>query len=268
MERFYYSIASGSTGNSGLYVAGNTAILIDMGVSVRALRQALARVELDIPDLAAVLITHEHTDHIKGMATFVKKYDVPIYATEETAREIVFKTPLAADKLRPFRGGEQFAIGSFCVRSFLTPHDAAASVGYVVTGAGASFGFATDLGFMPGEIRRLLQGCDTVVLESNHDPYMLQTGPYPWPLKQRVGGAYGHLSNPDCAVCAAFLAKSGTRTLILAHLSEHNNTPVTAFRETRAALDDAGVSCELYVAPKGPMEQPLLLDMEARACCL
>lgn len=269
MQRYYYSIASGSSGNCGLYVADGTAVLIDLGVSVRGLRQALTALGLDIPDVAGVLITHEHTDHIKGLQTFVKKYDTPIYTTQETARELIRKTPQAEGNLRPYQGGALLKIGALRVRTFLTPHDAAASTGFVLESEDAAFGFATDLGFVPGEVLRQLACCDAVVLESNHDPYMLQTGAYPWPLKQRVGGAYGHLSNPDCAVCAVRLAKGGTHTIILAHLSEHNNTPVTAFRETRQALDAEGLTCELFVAPKGAMEAPLMLGTEEeQVCCL
>lgn len=266
-ERFYYSIASGSSGNCGLYVVDGTAVLIDLGVSVRGLKQALVSLGLDITDLSAVLITHEHTDHIKGLATFVKKYEIPIYATYATADTLILKTPQLEDRLRPFSGGECFTIDGLAVQSFHTPHDAAASVGYIIEGMSSTFGFATDLGFVPTAIQELLIGCDAVVLESNHDPYMLKTGPYPWPLKQRVGGPRGHLSNPDCAICAVKLAKCGTHNLILAHLSEHNNTPLTAFRETRQALDDANVDCQLYVAPRGAMENPIYLDTGEKACC-
>lgn len=267
-ERFYYSIASGSSGNCGLYCAHGTKVLIDLGVSVRSLRQALAKLKLDIPDLDAVLITHEHIDHVKGLTTFVKKYDIPLYATRATTEALVRKQPLSEDNLRPFDAGMCLTVGQLAVRTFLTPHDAADSVGYVLEGQGSRFGFATDLGFMPGAVLEQLIGCDTVVLESNHDPYLLQTGAYPWPLKQRVSGPRGHLSNPDCAVSATELVKNGTRTLILAHLSENNNSPLLAFRETRQALDDAGVQCELYVAPREAMEQPLALHTEAQACCL
>lgn len=267
-QRYYYSIASGSSGNCGLYVAGATAVLIDLGVSVRALRQALAALELDIQDLTGVLITHEHTDHIKGLATFVKKYNIPLYASQDTAEALICKTPAAADRLQPFCSGAVFELDGLRVHSFGTPHDAADSVGYILEDGTVQFGFATDLGFVPDAVQRQLMRCDAVVLESNHDPFMLQAGPYPWPLKQRVSGPRGHLSNPDCAVCATALAKSGVHTLILAHLSEHNNTPVTAFRETRRALDAAGADCALHVAPRGPMESPVRLDTEARACCL
>lgn len=268
-KRYYYSIASGSSGNCGLYVNGGTAVLFDLGVSVRRLRQALGTLELDVPDLAGVLITHEHIDHVKGLATFVKKYDVPLFATRPTAEALAHKTPCAAGKLHPFFGGESFELGGLSVQSFLTPHDAAESVGYVLRDDRYSLGFATDLGFMPSQVKQKLLGCDAVVLESNHDPVMLQNGPYPWPLKQRVGGAQGHLSNPDCAACATELAQGGTRTLILAHLSEHNNTPLTAYRETRQALDGCGAACDVYIAPKDAMEEPILLPVaEERVCCL
>lgn len=267
-QRYYYSIASGSGGNCALYVCDGTAVLVDLGVSVRRLRQALAGLKMDIPDLTAVIFTHEHGDHIKGLATFSKKYNVPLYATRETATAMLQKAPQAADKLRPFFGGEAFAVGALEAQSFVTPHDAAESVGYVLRGTSGTLGFATDLGFVPSQVKNHLRGCDTVVLESNHDPVMLQNGPYPWPLKQRVGGAQGHLSNPDCAACAAELAQGRLHTLILAHLSEHNNTPLTAYRETQQALAACGATCALHIAPRDAMEAPVMLHMEERVCCL
>ncbi len=266
-QNCYLSIASGSSGNCSLYIAGNTRILIDLGVSVRRLTAALRRMGLTIDMLDAVLLTHEHIDHVKGLATFVKRHDVPVYATKGTVEALLAKNPDAKKLLRPYWGGEAFTVGTVDVQSFLTPHDAAESVGYILGTHEHRFGFATDLGFVPAAVEKQLLGCDTVVLESNHDPDMLRTGPYPWPLKQRVAGSHGHLSNPDCAACALRLAENGTSTLILAHLSEHNNTPMTALRETRAALDAAGLACEVYVAPKEEMAHPIHLDaMEVQVC--
>lgn len=267
-KRYYYSIASGSSGNCGLYVSEGTAILFDLGVSVRRLRQALAALEMDIQDLSAVLVTHEHTDHSKGLATFTKNYEVPIYATQPTAEALLHKVPQAEKNLCQFRGGESFSIHGISVQSFLTPHDAAESVGYVLDEEHHCFGYATDLGFIPAQVKEMLMGCDTVVLESNHDPGMLQNGPYPWPLKKRVGGPQGHLANPDCAIFACELAQSGTKTLVLAHLSEHNNTPLVAYRETRQALDLLGLSaCEVYIAPKEAMGEPIALTGIGRQVC-
>lgn len=266
-QRYYFSIASGSSGNCGLYVWQDTAILIDLGVSVRRLNAALAQLGLTIAELDAVLLTHEHTDHIKGLATFFKKFDIPVYASHGTADWLLAKYPNAQRSLQRFYSGAAFSVGQVAVQSFPTPHDAAESVGYVLRAGGRSFGFATDLGFLPGAVKRQLLGCDTVVLESNHDVLMLETGPYPWSLKQRVAGPRGHLSNADCAQAAVELIQNGTGTLILAHLSEHNNTPLSALRETRVALDAAGVNCELFVAPKAEMAAPIdLAAGEGQLC--
>ena len=261
-QRFYYSIASGSSGNCGLYLAGETAILIDLGVSLRKITTALQEVGLTTADLTAVLITHDHIDHVKGLPMFLKKADRPIYASRETAAALVRKDAACADRLRAFEVGAEFEVGDVHVNAFDTPHDAPGSVGYILEQQGRRFGFATDLGFVPVEIADQLRGCDAVVLESNHDPHMLQAGPYPYPLKQRVSGPNGHLSNPDCAVCAAELVKTGTKTLILAHLSEKNNMPELALQQTRIAVRDLP-PCAIYVAPRERMEAPILLGEEA-----
>lgn len=257
---FYYSAASGSSGNCGVWQAGGTAILIDLGVSVRALKTALRTVDLDIPSLAGVVLTHEHIDHIKGLATFVKHYDLPIYATFGTAAAILQKTPQAEKNLRPFAGGEAFSIGALQVQSLPISHDAAEPVAYRIDGGGHRLGYVTDTGFLPEEVRLAVSGCDTVVLESNHDVDMLRNGPYPPYLQARIHGTHGHLSNEDCAKGAAALVKSGAKRLILAHLSEKNNNPLTALRCTQRALK--GADCTVYVAPRGAMEAPIPLEEE------
>ena len=142
------------------------------------------------------------------------------------------------------------------------PHDAAESVGYILEHGSHRFGFATDLGFVPREAAELLRGCETVVLESNHDPHMLQAGPYPYPLKMRVAGPAGHLSNPDCAVFAADLVRHGTRNLVLAHLSEKNNMPALALQQTVSALHGLP-DCAVQVAPRERMETPVVFGEEA-----
>lgn len=266
MENLYYSIASGSTGNCALLTVGGERILLDMGVSLRTLTQALKTAGLAPGQLSAVLVTHEHSDHIKGISTFCKKYDVPVYCSEGTARELLSRVPHVQDSLSPFASGDSFAIGGVQILSMPTPHDAADSVAYRISGGGQSFAYVTDLGFMPSTVMSRIAGCETVVLESNHDVTMLENGPYPLSLKKRVRGNRGHLSNGECALCAVKLAENGTKRLILAHLSENNNTPLTAFRETRDALALMGCACDLYVAPKGAMEKPLYFEEEP--CCL
>ncbi len=265
-ERYFYSIGSGSSGNSGFYVCGETVILIDLGVSVRRITAALRRYGFEISDLAGVLVTHEHHDHIKGLATFARRHKAPIYASRGAAEAMIRKVPAVEGLLRPFWGGETFSVGGLQVESFLTPHDSPESVGYVIRGDGKSFGYATDLGFMPSAVRAKLTGCDAVVLESNHDLTMLENGPYPYILKQRVAGPRGHLSNVDCAACAMELVKTGTKTLILAHLSGENNTPEIARQETENALSSLG-GCTVVVAPRDEMEEPVWLS-EAGQCSL
>ncbi|HBI64873.1 MAG TPA: hypothetical protein DDX51_07150 [Clostridiales bacterium] len=264
---FYFSVASGSSGNCAVWRAGSTSLLIDLGVSVRALGSALREIDMKIEDLSAVLLTHEHADHIKGLATFVKKYDIPVYATFGTAAAILQKLPQAEKNLCLFAGGEQFEIGGLSVRSMPIPHDAAEPVAYRIDGGGHQLGYVTDVGFLPERIQDAICGCDTVVLESNHDVEMLRTGPYPMYLKQRIRGKYGHLSNEDCARGAVAAAQAGTKHVVLAHLSDKNNSPLTALRCTQQALD--GMDCELYVAPRGAMEQPLVLTPgEGTQCSL
>lgn len=262
---FYYSVASGSSGNCAVWRAGDTSVLIDLGVSVRALGKALHEIDMEIEDLSAVLLTHEHTDHIKGLATFTKKYDLPVYATFGTAAAILQKLPQAGKNLRTFAGGEQFEVDGLQVRSMPIPHDAAEPVAYRIDGGGHQLGYVTDVGFLPDSICSAISGCDTVVLESNHDVDMLRTGPYPMYLKQRIRGKYGHLSNEDCARGAAALAQAGAKRVVLAHLSDKNNNPLTALRCTQRVLD--GTGCELYVAPRGTMEQPLVLPAGEETVC-
>lgn len=261
---FYYSIASSSSGNCAVWCAGRCAILIDLGVSVRALKLALHTIGMEITDLSAVLLTHEHTDHIKGLQTFIKNYDLPVYATFGTAAAILYKLPQAQKNLHTFAGGEQFDIGTLHVQSMLIPHDAAEPVAYRINGGGYQLGYVTDVGYVPEKIQDFISGCDTVVLESNHDVDMLRTSTYPMYLKQRIHSKYGHLSNQDCAKSAEMLVQAGTKRLILAHLSYNNNTPLTAFQCTQRMIE--GSECTLYVAPRGAMEQPILLKEEKILC--
>lgn len=268
MKDLYYGLASGSTGNCGLLVLDHTCLLIDFGVSVRRLKGLLEKVHLAIEDLDAVLITHEHTDHIKGIATFVKNYQTPIYTTCGTAEVLLEKYPNIREQLRPFYHGASFEIHGVKVQSFPTPHDAADSVGYRFTGSQTSFGYLTDLGFVPTSVQKALLGCDTVVLESNHDPNMLQNGPYPYHLQERVAGPLGHLSNFDCARFAVELVRSGAEQLILSHLSDKNNTPAMARMETEAALMAEKLHCTMMIAPKDEMAEPIwLTGKEDTVCC-
>ncbi len=267
MQNFYYSLASGSSGNCAVWSAGGTAVLIDAGISFRAINQGLSAVGLTFSDLSAVLLTHEHTDHIKALGTMLKKSDIPIHATFGTAAAILQKLPAAEKNLKPFGGGERFSIGSLGVQSIPSPHDAAEPVCYRIDGGGTSLGYATDLGYLPSTIRDRLLGCATIVLESNHDVDMLRDGPYPWHLKERIRGTRGHLSNEDCAAAASQFVMNGTQRLILSHLSDKNNTPLTALRTTEGFLQQNHLDCEVIVAPRARMERPISISPEEDIQC-
>ena len=225
--------ASGSSGNCLLLSGGRTNILIDAGISTRRIAALLGECCLTLQDIGGVLISHEHSDHIYGLKTLVKRSTCPIYAPRTVASRL--------------RVGEDFSIAALSVRAFHTPHDTPESVGYRVS-CGGVFAIATDMGCVTDEVRENLRGADTVLIESNHDEEMLRFGPYPPMLKRRILSDHGHLSNENCAALARELAESGTRTIILGHLSRQNNTPSTAMRAAEAAL--AGTGTEIFCAPE------------------
>lgn len=238
--------ASGSSGNCLLLSEGDTHILLDAGISMRRIQQSLRAAGLDIQDIGGVLITHEHSDHVSGLKTLLRRYDVPLYAPHTVAARLCGSLPDAVDFMHVIRTGAPFAVGGLTVRAFHTPHDTDESVGYRVEGRGV-FALATDMGHVTPEVLEGLSGADAVLIESNHDLDMLRTGPYPVPLKRRILSDRGHLSNADCAALAAELVCRGTGTVILGHLSRENNRPEIALRETGAAL--AGSGARLFCAP-------------------
>jgi phosphoribosyl 1,2-cyclic phosphodiesterase len=197
-------------------------------------------------DISGVLITHEHSDHISGLETLVKGRETPIYAPRTVAARLCGMKPDLEDYIRVIPVGEVFAIGSLHVTAFHTSHDTDESVGYRIQGEGV-YAHATDTGCVTEEIREALLGADTVLLESNHDEEMLRYGPYPFYLKRRILSDRGHLSNAACALFARELAESGTRQIILGHLSRENNTPAKAMAETGQAL--LGTGTALFCAP-------------------
>ncbi len=266
--RFYYSIASGSSGNCGVYVEGSTVIVIDLGVSLRKITKGLEYIGLTLQDVTAVLITHEHIDHVKGLPMFLKKAGTPVFASNGTIKALEQKGMIELGLINPMEDGKSFDIEQIGVLPFRTPHDAAESLGFKLESPDFCFGFATDLGFVPRSVKDLLRGCDAAVLESNHDPYLLQLGPYPYNLKERVSGPGGHLSNPDCAVFAADLVRHGARTIILAHLSEQNNMPELALQQVCNSLRGLP-ACDVRIAPKEYMDATIPLEaVEVMSCSL
>lgn len=240
----FYTLASGSEGNCSLVRAGETLLLFDAGISCRRIEQALRALGLTLADVRAVFITHAHSDHVSGLKTLSKKYGTPIYATGGTARAL----PVPAVT---FSAGDAADFADCTVRSFSTSHDAPDPVGYRVDSADGSLGLLTDTGFVTDAAREALAGVDTLLLEANHDLELLRHGPYPYFLKQRILGDEGHLSNDAAADFARCAVRSGTRDILLAHLSKENNTPELAEYAVARALQAAGLSVRLGVAPRG-----------------
>ncbi|MGI6173285.1 MAG: MBL fold metallo-hydrolase [Christensenellales bacterium] len=241
---------SGSKGNATLLSLRGTRLLIDAGVSCRSLVARLAEANVAPETLSAVLVTHEHTDHIKGVGTFSRRYDLPVFATEGTWNAMRdYLGDIAPENVRVIRAGEDFYIDRVGVLPFEIPHDAAEPVGYALASGGAKLCVATDLGCVRDSWVRQIEGADAVLLEANHDVEMLKCGRYPFALKRRILGRHGHLSNVDAGSVAARLAENGVRRIILGHLSEENNFPELAFRTVQDALDDAGAAeAQLSVA--------------------
>ena len=245
------TLASSSSGNAALISSGRTHILVDAGISVRRINAALKPLHLSISDLTALLITHSHSDHVSALSTLLKHYDVPIYASDGTAFNLCNRFSGIAPRLHAFSAGARFSIGDFSIRSFSTAHDAGDSVGYRLDSADGGAGLLTDTGYVTEEAAQALRGVSFLLLEANHDRRKLEAGPYPAYLKRRISGRVGHLSNEDAAQFAVCAAQSGAKDVLLAHLSQENNTPEAAFQTVRSALDAGGYShVALSVAPR------------------
>ena len=260
----FQTFASGSSGNAALLSCGDIHLLIDMGISCRRICRALAEQGLTPDDLSAVLITHEHTDHISGLATYIRKYRTPILCTPGTARQLHYRLAGIGLLLRPLAMGEPVSWDGLEITPLPTSHDCRESAAFRIDTPDGSVGYLTDTGVVEEETRNGLLGADVLVLESNHDVDMLLTGPYPYHLKRRVLGCEGHLSNADAAVFAADSARAGTRAIILAHLSAENNTPRLALDTVGQALECVPFAGELWAAPR--CEPGRRYVLEAVAC--
>ena len=233
---------SGSSGNSVFLSDGRTSLLVDAGQCCRTIENALSSIDVLPASLAAVLVTHEHIDHVRGVGVLMRRYHLPVYANEAT---------WAAMRRDPNLGridpslihilpiGEKTAIGDMVVQSVSTPHDAVDPVGYRIAAAGREISVFTDLGYADEQLLASLCASDLVFFESNYDRDMLFGGPYPWQLKRRIDGEHGHLSNAACAVALQTLLRGGVSRYVLSHLSQENNTPALA----RAAAVDSLACC-------------------------
>ena len=235
-------LASGSRGNSTIVSSSRARLLVDAGISCRETFKRIKAAGDDPQSLSAILITHEHSDHVYGLAMMAKKLSIPVFMTGAThqawaraMRDESRGSPALA-RLEVFSSGHSFQVGDIQITPFTIPHDAADPVGFTLRAEGVKFGIATDLGYLPASVRDHLRGCDVLVMESNHDVEMLRVGPYPWSVKQRVMSRVGHLSNDSLAEFFANDYDGGAAYVVLAHLSEQNNHPELARRSAEKAL--------------------------------
>lgn len=249
----FCSLISGSSGNCTFISDGKTNILTDCGMSGKNLERLLSLIDIKPSDIHALLITHEHSDHVRGAGIISRRYNIPISATARTHAAMNIGE-IADENRKIISPYEDFEIGTIGVRAFSIPHDAADPVGYSFFAENKKHTLATDMGNMNPELFKELCGSHSIILESNHDVEMLRCGPYPYPLKQRILSDVGHLSNEIAAQTALELVKNGTECIMLGHLSENNNRPEIAQLETYNTLTKAGVKVgfdvELKVADR------------------
>lgn len=231
-------LASGSKGNAVFMQFGTTKILIDAGISARRTEQLLASIGVKFGDMNALLITHEHSDHIRGLDVLTRRHAVPVYTRSAVWHELSCRDQIPASCRKEL--GESLEIGDLLIKPFRISHDAVDPVGFEFHYRGCKAVLATDLGVVTPEVLSAVSNADVMVLESNHDPLMLTNGPYPAFLKQRIRGPVGHLSNMDAAKMLSQMKRKSTMDVFLAHQSQQNNHPELAERTVREYLTARG----------------------------
>ena len=242
----FASLGSGSRGNATLIEAAGTRLLLDCGFSAREVERRLAELDVPAESLDAILVTHEHQDHIRGVGPLARRYSIPVWITHGTYN--LGRCGALPDVRLIHSHQVPFTIGDIEIEPYPVPHDAREPVQYVFHTANAKLGILTDAGVVTPHIRKVLKACDALFLECNHDVEMLANGPYPYSLQQRVGGRLGHLSNHQAADLLQLLGHDRLKYLLAAHLSEKNNTPEMALREAGNALSSGPCRVSLSVA--------------------
>ena len=208
---------------------------------MRSVRQALEMLGEKLESIDAIFITHAHSDHVSGIPVIAKNYDMPIYLTEDSAKQIALKGTVELSRLNVTDERDSFCIGDLHIHSFVTPHDCDGSVGYIIDSPGNyRLGICTDTGCISKEMADELVLCDGVIIEANYDEKMLQNGPYPYYLKKRIAANTGHLSNTKAAQLCCILARAGVKKIMLAHLSKENNLPELALKKCCSSLFEGG----------------------------
>ncbi|MBC7765216.1 MAG: MBL fold metallo-hydrolase [Hyphomonadaceae bacterium] len=239
----FCSLYSGSSGNAIYMAYKNTRLLIDAGVSGKKIEAALAQISVDPKLLTAILVTHEHGDHISGVGVMARRYQLPIYANKQTWRAMYGGSIGKIEKqlIQVVEEQRAFELGDFGVQAVGIPHDAAGALAYSFFANNKKVSIATDIGYNREGLLQAFEGSDLMLLEANHDIEMLKNGAYPYPLKRRILSEHGHLSNAMAGEMAVSLVKSGTRKLILGHLSQENNEPQLAYDTVCEVLAAGGI---------------------------
>lgn len=249
-------LASGSKGNSIYLNTGKTKILIDAGLSGKATKEKLAEIGVDIGEIEAILVTHEHTDHIQGLRVLAYKLGIPVFANHETAKGIV-DTFHDCPKFKIFSTGETFHFNDLEIHPFSIQHDTLDPVAFTIKFDSLKLGFCTDLGFVTSLVKNHLKNCDYLYVEANHEPDMVHASARPMVYKQRVLGRSGHLSNEACGDLLTHVAHPGLKHVHLAHLSQECNSPEKALSVIRAVLERNGIHLDMCTAPQDKISKAI-----------
>jgi phosphoribosyl 1,2-cyclic phosphodiesterase len=252
MSLTFTLLGSGSSGNATLVSDGETNILVDVGLSGRETARRLRECGLEPEQITAIVISHEHGDHCRGVTPFVKRLELPVFMTEAAYGAAGLSLP--AERLRRIESGVGFAIGKIELTPFAVPHDSEDPIGLTIEKDGVKLAIVLDLGYVSNLVCERLKGCDGIILESNHDLNMLKVGPYPWALKQRVMSRRGHLSNDGVAEYLSNGFDGRARQILLAHLSRKNNLPEIALLSAQRALEERSflANCQTRLALADP----------------
>ena len=231
-------LASGSKGNAIFLSDGHTSVLFDAGLSGIEIQRRFAARGFDPQSLDAIIVSHEHADHVQGVGVLARRFNLPVYFSPKT--DACTRSMVGTIKdIQHFETGKKFSINTLTIHPFSISHDAEDPAGFTIVNNGLKIGIVTDLGIATAMVKERLKQCHLLILEANHDPDMLINGPYPWPLKQRIQGRMGHLSNHDSRKLLDTLKHDNLQHVILAHLSETNNTPQKALNEVGLALNNS-----------------------------
>lgn len=247
MSMRFSILASGSTGNAFYIATDTTKLLVDAGLSGKQMDKLFGQINANPDELDGILVTHEHSDHIKGLGIIARKYNLPIYANEKTWNSMEKGIgKLTNDQKFHFESNHVKTFGDIDVESFSVSHDAVDPMFFTFNHNGQKVALVTDLGYVSERIKKTVEGADAFIFEANHDVSMLQMGGYPWNVKRRILGDYGHVSNEDCGLALSDVITDNTKRVYLAHLSKDNNMKELARMSVDQVLKERGIKMSLY----------------------